>query len=316
MTSTASYSGFLNFCPGENNPMWRRWYIRISQHPAGVWTLVLAVIFTAEFALMLVLPWVLGEQPSRFLESTVDAVVLTLLVSPVLWWMLVKPLRHALALRARVLSDIISNIEAERARIAHDLHDGVGQSLTLLVSGLRSMSDQPRLEEIVRRGNELQQLAQGALIEVKEMSFALRPSLLDDLGLVPALERVARDVKRHFSLELILDIHSLEGKRLAEAVETAVFRIFQESVNNIVKHAHARQAHVQLREVDGFVILQIEDDGCGIPADQLAETTDTTDGLGLVGMRERAALLGGKLTVASTVGAGTRITARLPVKSP
>lgn len=292
--------------------MWHAWHVRISQHPAGVWGLVLGVIFAAEFALMLFLPWVLGEEPSRLLESAVDAIVLTVLVSPVLWWMLVQPLRHALAVRARVLADIIANIEAERGRIANDLHDSVGQSLTLLVSGLRSLSAQP--QDAARRGSELYQVAQRALTEVKEMSFALRPSLLDDLGLVPALERVARDVKQHFSLELILDVHTLDGERLEAAVETAVFRIFQEAVNNIVKHARARHAHVRLQKTTGCVVLQIEDDGCGIPADRLDPPSESTGGRGLVGMRERAALLGGELTVLSRAGTGTEITARLPVK--
>lgn len=291
-----------------------RWHDRFLQHPAGVWGLVLAVIFAVEFALMLALPWALGEQPSLLVESAADAIVLTLVVSPVLWWMLVKPLRHALAVRARVLTDIIANVEAERGRIAHDLHDGVGQSLTVLVSGLRSLSVQSRPEDLARRGSELHQLAQRALVEIKELSFALRPSVLDDLGLVPALERLARDVKQHFCLELILDVHSLEGERLEGAVETAIFRIFQEAVNNVVKHARARHATVRLHRGGGAVTLQIEDDGCGIPPDRLSARAETGNGQGLVGMRERAALLGGELAVVSRAGRGTQVIARIPLK--
>src|SRR5271169_2191251 len=101
-------------------------------HPARVWFVLLVLIFTAEYAVMLVLPLVLPADLSWFKESVVDSVLLTIVVAPVLWWTVVRPLQQVIDFRTRYLTELFSNVEAERRRMAHELHDGVGQSLTML----------------------------------------------------------------------------------------------------------------------------------------------------------------------------------------
>ena len=210
-------------------------------HPARVWFAVLGMIFAAEYGVMLALPLVFPRDLSWVVESTVDAVLLTLVVAPMLWWTVVRPLQHIIRIRTQYLADLIATVEAERRRIAYELHDGVGQSLTLLVSGLKTMYDSPDRPDLPQRMLELQHVAVVALKDLRQLAGGLRPSLLDDLGLAPAIEQVAANVhENHPPLELTVDVEEVAGKRLPEAVETAVFRIFQEALNNIVKASGRR----------------------------------------------------------------------------
>lgn len=217
-------------------------------HPARVWLVVLLVIFTTEYAVMLVLPWLFPTDLSWFLESVVDSVLLTIVVAPVLWGTVVRPLQQVISIRTQYLAELFSNIETERRRMAHELHDGVGQSLTMLVSGLRTLRASPNHPDLPQRSLALQQIAEVALKDIRQLALGLRPSLLDDLGLAPAIEQVAAEVQEnHYPLELTVDVDGVSGKRLPDSVETVVFRIFQEVLNNTVKHSGARRASVQVR---------------------------------------------------------------------
>jgi signal transduction histidine kinase len=139
--------------------------------------------------------------------------------------------------------------------------------------------------------------------------------LLDDLGLAPAIEQVAADVQEnHRPLELTVDVDRVAGKRLPDTVETAVFRIFQEVLNNTVKHSAARRATVQVRLEGPRVVLRMTDEGRGFDAGRLANLLPGSEHLGLLGMRERATLLGGTLLVDSRPGNGTRVTFSIPRK--
>lgn len=281
-------------------------------HPARVWVVVMSVVFAAEYGVMLALPWVLPDGHSRALEAALDAVVLTTVVSPVLWLTIVRPLREVLRIRTRFLGGLFAAIEAERRRIAYDLHDGVGQSLSLLVSGLRSAHDGVAQADVARRCLDLQTLAESALRDVKRLALGLRPSLLDDLGLAPALERVAADIREHHAIDLALDVGGVAGERLPEQVETAVFRIVQEALSNVLQHSGAKRASVRVWRGGGGVGVRVEDDGRGIePAYLIAPRPGH---LGLSGMRERATLLGGTLSVESAPGRGTRVLVSVPVE--
>lgn len=280
----------------------------------GVWLIVLAVISVTEFVIMLVLPQVFPAEHLRIVESVVDSVALTAVLSPVLWWVVVRPFRKEVELRERFLANLFTAIEDERRRIAHELHDGVGQSLTLVISGLRSLPESASAAEIQARGGKLKESAERALGEVKQLALALRPSLLDDLGLAPAIERVAAEIREHHPIELSVDLQTREGERLPEKTETACFRIFQEAMNNIVKHSGAKNATVLLAREPESVMLEIHDDGCGIEPRLLDEQSRVGGHLGIIGMRERAAQLGGELVVESRIGGGTTIRVRIPVK--
>jgi signal transduction histidine kinase len=289
--------------------------VRVSRawlYPIGVWLLLLAVVFVTEYAVMLVLPWVLHENYSRALEAIVDAIVLTLIVAPAMWWTIVRPLVEVIRLRTQFLTDLFEQIERDRRQTAHELHDGVGQSLTLLISGLRSAKSCRANAECSGRVNDFQRLAEDALKEVRRLSLSLRPSLLDDLGLAPALERLIEDIRAHYAAEIALDIKDVVDVKLADGVATAVFRIVQEALSNVMKHSQAEHVTVALRRANGNVLVEVADDGCGIDPARLDAIAPGH--LGLKGMRERATLLGGRFDLQSAPEKGTRISASLPAR--
>lgn len=272
----------------------------------------LGIIFAAEYGLMFVLPW-LFPRGSAYFHATIDAALLVVVAFPLLWWTVVRPLRQAARLRDHFLADLFSTIEDERRRIAHELHDGVGQTLTLLLSGLRSLNTASGAAEIERREAECRQLAQRALADAKRLALGLRPSLLDDLGLAAAIERVAAEVEEHSHLRVAVDVQAMTGQRLPEKVETALFRIFQEAISNMVRHAGASLVSVRLTREPHRVTMNLGDNGCGIEAQAAIRRPDGSGHLGLVGMYERAALLGGSFEISSGEGSGTNITVTIPL---
>lgn len=278
--------------------------------PWLTWTIIIAFISATEGALMLLLPWILPRDSPAILGAVVDSVLLSLVLAPVLWWIVVRPLQRAATLRDQFLADLFAAIEDERRRIARELHDGVGQSLTLLVSGLRSLPENPEPAEIERRGKQLCEVAQRALQDARQLSLGLRPSLLDDLGLAAAVERVVVEVEEHHAVKISVDVRSLSERRLSDTLETALFRIFQEAINNVVKHSHAANAAVRLVREGGAISLCVSDDGCGIDSQWRPGSLDGH--LGLVGMSERAVLLGGTLRIDSAAGQGTSVVVRIP----
>ena len=282
-------------------------------YPVTVWLALLALIFATEYAVMLILPWLLPQHSSRLLESAADAVVLTMVLAPVLWWTLVRPLREVIRLRTQFLRDLFTQIESDRRRTAMELHDGVGQSLSLLISGLRSAKICRGTGECTDRVDSFQQLAENALTEVRRLALGLRPSLLDDLGLAPALERLVDDIRTHQPIEISLDVADVIGSPLPDPVATTVFRIVQEALANVIKHSHARHATVTLQQSQGNLIVEVSDDGIGISSARLQALPPGH--LGLRGMRERASLLGGDFRMDSTSETGTRVTITIPMKA-
>lgn len=280
--------------------------------PIRVWGGVMLIVLAAEYLVMLTLPLVLPADHSRWLEAAIDAVLLTTLVGSALWLSIVRPLRGMIRIRTRFLADLFAAGEAERRRIALDLHDGVGQSLSLLVSGLRSARDGIAQPDVARRCLDLQGLAESALRDVKRLALGLRPSLLDDLGLAPALVRVVADVRDHDPIALTLDVGGLADVRLSDRVETAVFRIVKEALANVLRHSGAAGAAVRVWSEAGAVKVIVADDGRGIDPGVLR--SPPAGHLGLAGMRERAVLLGGSLSVDSTPGRGTRVTVVIPAE--
>lgn len=283
-------------------------------YPTVVWLILLVTLFATEYLVMLILPLLVPKEPNRLLEAFVDAVILTVVLAPLMWWMIVRPLREINRMRAQYLADLFAQIEIDRRRIAHELHDGVGQLLTLLISGLRS-ADRDRINEgSTSRTQAFQRLAEEALQDVRRLSMGLRPSLLDDLGLVPAIERLAEDMRTHHSIQLALDLYQDPDHPLEERIATALFRIVQEALSNIIKHSHAEHASISLHQTEEEVKVMIKDDGCGI--DPIRLRSPLPGHLGLAGMRERATLLGGDLVIDSAPQQGTRIVATIPVIGP
>jgi signal transduction histidine kinase len=217
----------------------------------------------------------------------------------------------AVELSQRVARDALRRVvqaqELERRRLARELHDETGQALTSILLGLKPLEDaltgHPAREALA----ELREHVVAALQDVRRLAVELRPKLLDDFGLVPALERLTESFAEQTSMRV--DFHSALGeKRLPSEVETALYRVVQESLTNVVKHARARSVSVSVVRRNGAVAAVIEDDGAGFqPA------TAREDGVGLLGMRERLALLDGRLEIESRPGAGTTLVAEVPL---
>jgi signal transduction histidine kinase len=218
--------------------------------------------------------------------------------------------KQAMELRTRVLKKVMAAQEEERRRIARDLHDEIGQCLTSILIGLRTVESAKTTADAQSHAEELRRVASHALDEVRRMARGLRPSVLDDVGLAAALERYADDFSQAHGVAMDVQLSGIEQGRLPETVETALYRIAQEALNNVAKHADAKHASVVLEREAGMVQMKIADDGRGF--DCRSALVDR--GLGLPGMRERAALLDGAITIESRPGTGTRITVRIPVE--
>jgi signal transduction histidine kinase len=203
--------------------------------------------------------------------------------------------------RARLLSALLTAQEEERGRISRDLHDQIGQALTGLLLGLDASIERPDPKELAR----LKELTSATLADVRRIALDLRPSVLDELGLEAAVRRFARDLHERHGLAVQVAIHL---PRLAGQVETVLYRVVQEALTNVVRHARAASVSVVATVSPRQVQLVVEDDGAGFDPDALAPA----DQVGLVGMQERLELLGGSLNVESAPGAGTTLYARIP----
>jgi signal transduction histidine kinase len=217
----------------------------------------------------------------------------------------------AVELSQRVAQDALRRVvqtqEQERRRLARELHDETGQALTSILLGLKPLeeafSDHPARTAVAG----LRELVVAALQDVRRLAVELRPAVLDDYGLVPALERLSESFAEQTSIRV--DFRSALGEaRLPADVETTLYRVVQESLTNIVKHANAHNVSVSLARRGSAVAAVIEDDGAGFDQRAVRE-----DAVGLLGMRERLALLDGRLEVESRAGAGTTIVAEVPL---
>jgi len=206
------------------------------------------------------------------------------------------------------LRRVVEGQELERRRLARELHDETGQALTSILLGLKALEERSKDPASRAATEELRELVVSTLRDVRRLAVELRPSALDDFGLVAALERLAESFAEQTGISVDFQT-ALADERLPEEVETALYRIVQESLTNVVKHAQARRVSILLARKDGAVKAVVEDDGQGFdPAEQ------TDDGYGLMGMRERLALLGGRLEVESGHDGGTTIAAEVPVQ--
>ena len=212
-----------------------------------------------------------------------------------------------------LLRRIVSIQEDERRRISRDLHDQMGQRLTALrlkIASLKEACDGNA--DLFSRVERLEEIGVGLDAEVNFLAFELRPSVLDDLGLVVAIGNFVREWSQHYGIGAEFHASGLRRRRLEPDLETNLYRIMQEALNNTLKHARAANASVLLEVRKKNVILIIEDDGVGFGQGELTEVGASGSGLGLIGMRERAALFGGTVEIESAPNQGTTIFVRIP----
>ncbi len=219
-------------------------------------------------------------------------------------------------LRGELLEKVISAQEDERKRIARELHDDTCQSLAALAIRLEEV-EQGLPERAVEARSELSLLkmqVSATLREVRTIAYNLRPSILDDLGLVMAIDWYGKEHVTRRGLEVHVDADGMTSA-LPPALETVLFRIAQESLNNVAKHSGASRATVRLMAEDGKVTLEVEDNGLGFDVERVLRPRGHHRTLGLQGMIERARLSGGILKAASSIGRGTLIRVELPVQA-
>jgi signal transduction histidine kinase len=215
--------------------------------------------------------------------------------------------------RARLLGKVISAQEEERRRIARELHDEAGQALTSLMLGLRHLEEHSDEEPARRKAAELRSLAGDTLDRMHDLALELRPTALDDLGLVAALESYVKDYAAKHGLNVDFHAGSLKGGRLPPQEETTLYRIAQEAMTNVVKHADASNVSILLEQRDSTAVLIVEDDGKGFDLEAVTRGGGRAQRLGLLGMEERASLIGGRLTIESHPGGGTAVFVEIPV---
>ncbi|MEW6231562.1 MAG: GAF domain-containing protein [Chloroflexota bacterium] len=253
----------------------------------------------------------LGEKRSGDLYTQDDLDLLTTLAhSAALALENARLHEERLAILRQQLAQVTAAQEEERRRIARELHDGVGPALVSLNIRLRTAhklleQDHPAALEI----EELAELAQANIQDIRRLIYDLRPAVLDELGLVPALrEYLARCQQEH---GLAIEFAADEGERLPAPVETALFRIVQEALNNVVRHAQAHRVDVALMRDEAHATLRVADDGQGFDP----QSPRSAMHLGLWSMRERVGQLGGQIEVQSAPGRGTVLVMRVPIQA-
>jgi signal transduction histidine kinase len=219
------------------------------------------------------------------------------------------------ARQLRALSQrVLQAQETERRRVALELHDEIGQSLTAIKINLQShqrFKDQT-LEQV---NTENLAMVETALQQVRRMALALRPSVLDDLGLLPALRWMSNQVATRSGFEVhFLPEEAVVPGRLSPELESACFRIAQEALSNIARHAQATQVDVELSQNSDTLTLVVRDDGCGFDAAAMQSRALEGGSLGVLGMQERAMLVGGRLSIEAIPGNGCAVRLQCPLR--
>lgn len=251
-------------------------------------------------------------------EALLDASMLLVILSPTFYYLLFRPFmqhiqrqRQAKEEIRKLSQQLMLATEAERKKVAMDLHDQFGQVLTALQFGLDSLHDslRDRQNRECRQAAELLTMARRLGEDIRGYASCLRPALIDDLGLVATLEwHVAELQRQHPDLNIGFRTYGLKRRPPTDVAE-ALFRICQEALNNVIKYAQARQVDILLVFSHPVYILTVRDDGVGFDTAR----TNVRNGIGLWSMHERSALANGLLQIISRPGAGTTVRAELPV---
>jgi signal transduction histidine kinase len=273
---------------------------------------MLGVIFIAETAIMTVFALTAGETQNRWLEVVIDSSVLTLTVAPLLYWLIVRPLRLVVDERSRLLARVFEIQDAERRQVARDLHDEIGQSFTSLLVRMRLLEEATTVEAATEQAGELRELAGHVYDQIRSLSRGLHPTVLDDLGLVEAVRRLVEDFEATHDTMATLHLSGISNDRFNRTIETAGYRIVQESLTNCAKYAQAARVDVTLARTGDQLSITTRDNGQGFDVGKVMNASSTSM-FGLASMRERALLLKGSLAITSRPGGGTTVTARLPL---
>jgi signal transduction histidine kinase len=220
--------------------------------------------------------------------------------------------RYREVLRARTALEqlsarLVDAQESERRTISRELHDQVGQTLNAVLVEAANLAKRIPPDDAVSLHylDNIRTFADSSVNSIRDIALLLRPSMLDDLGLIPALEWQAREVSRRSGIKVTVKAGDLPDV-LSDEMRTCIYRVVQEALHNVARHSGAKCAVVTVRQEEGFLVLSVEDDGSGFDVSKMR-------GLGMLGMEERVRQLGGQLEIRSSPGKGSVLTARLPM---
>lgn len=286
----------------------------LRQHLAGplaVFALVLGLAFGIEALIMMGLDAMGPVRNGAWVGAFIDAAVLTVLLAPALWLLVVRPLQRHARERGALLGQVFNAQEAERARLAKELHDELGQHLTGALLTLRAAGHCSNAEEARQRVALGAAAVADALDATRALARGLAPAALADHGLVVAVRRLAEQASARSGVPI--DVHATpaadganEGGRDGPA-ELCGYRVVQEAVTNALRHARPTRVRVDVDRTANGWRLAVHDDGCGLDAGG-----DGRPGFGLASLRERVAHAGGHLSLRSRPGAGTQLTVTIP----
>lgn len=218
-------------------------------------------------------------------------------------------------LRSELLKKVVTAQEEERRRIARELHDELGQELNSLLVRLQVLEKQTAGDAARQTIAGLKATTGEMLASIHDLALELRPPVLDDLGLVPALAQYTRTCKANLGIEVDFEVIGPAEQRFSREVETTLYRIVQEALNNVARHAKVERASVLLRVTERSAAVIIEDNGVGFDFKAVRSGQARRNRLGLYGMEERVALVGGSLTIETAPGMGTHIYAEVPLQA-
>ena len=216
----------------------------------------------------------------------------------------------------RISRGVLRLQEEERARVSRDLHDGIGQSLTALKIQLELLEQEAAREGsgLALRIESVRELAEGCLSEVRQLAHLLRPQMLDELGLVPTLRWLVRTMRQRTGIDVILECNGFE-ERVDPDRETLVYRLAQEALTNVAKHAGSAAASLRLERRGDRLVLRVEDKGSGFDAERFLGARDEDHGFGVRAMRDRVHFFNGRFAIRSAPGEGTTIEVEIPLAS-
>ena len=219
---------------------------------------------------------------------------------------LMQAMQEKKELQSVLLNKMIEVQEEERRKISRELHDETSQSLTSIIVGLKILSEQVGSEEERAQIVTMRELVAKTLDEVHRIALELRPVMLDDLGLAAAARRYANNYSRQHGIEVDVNFAGISRERFKPEIEISLYRILQETLTNIAKHARATHVRIGLKKTRQLLEFSISDNGIGFAVDSL-KTATAKGSLGIHGMRERVALLGGTLAIDAEEGVGTTV---------
>jgi len=273
--------------------------------------LSLVTTFASEYFIMKLLPWILPAKSGDSFQAVVDACLLTLFVAPVLWLVAVRPVQRLADSRMHFLRQALSAQEEERRRITQNLHDGLGQSLTSLMLGLRALQETSTSPEVREQVDVLRQMGADLHTELRRIVRGLRPVILDQLGLVAAIERLVEEVRQTAIPAVEFAASGLNETRLEADIESTAFRIVQEALSNAIQHSDSTWIRVSVTVRGRELELEVSDNGKGFDAP--AAVRGKSSGYGLLGIRERATISGGRAEIVASPGTGTIVSVHLPL---